>query len=79
MLTQRTNFHHSKIPPIGAIVRIHGLERHYYSPRDRWQVVAYPLNDNVGPWSRGIYTCHIKRLRDGRAARVSGFYLNSEV
>lgn len=74
MLTQRTNYHHSKLPPVGEIVRIRGLERNGYDPREKWQVVAYPLNDNVSPYSIGIHTVHIRRLQDRRTARVSGHW-----
>ena len=74
MLTSRHNIHHSKLPKPGEIVRIYGLSRNGYDPRDRWQVESFPLNDNVSPWSRGVHTCNLRRLRDGRRVRVSGFY-----
>jgi len=74
MLTTIGNIHHHKLPKLGAIVHVNGLQSHGYNPRERWQVVAFPLCDNVQPYSRGIHTCHIRRLRDGRMARISGFY-----
>lgn len=74
MLTTRHNIHHSKLPKPGEVVRIYGLGRNGYDSREKWRVESFPLNDNVSPWSRGVHTVNLRRLRDGKPARVSGFY-----
>ena len=78
MLTQITNFHHSKLPRIGAIGLVRRL--HSFDGRETVQVVAYPLNDNVSPYSIGIHTCVIRSNRNVTAPvrRISGFWFRKE-
>lgn len=75
MLSTSGNTHHSKLPSLGQIVNIRGLERNGFNSRERWIVESFPLCD-AADWrySRGIHTVHVRRLRDSRRARVSGFY-----
>jgi len=86
MLTQITNIHHSKLPAIGDIGYLvlkqnRWNEREYYhGKKELWQVVAYPLNDNISPYSRGIHTAFFVRLNNiGKQdpIRLSGFYFES--
>jgi hypothetical protein len=82
MLTTITNRHHSKLPTLGAIgYLIAGHDRygtpHYHGgTRQRYQVEAYPLNDNVSPYSIGIHTAYFRNLRTGSVIRMSGFYFD---
>ncbi|MBL8116049.1 MAG: hypothetical protein JNJ78_00855 [Anaerolineae bacterium] len=55
MITPRGNVHRSKLPKPGAIGHIVGLST--VNPRRKCIVVAYPLYDNVCPYSIGIHTC----------------------
>lgn len=82
MLTTRGNFHHSKLPPIGAIVTVH-VDRELML-RHRWRkfrVESYPLCDSA-PWcghyySLGIHTVNLIALDNGQRVRVSGHYCNT--
>lgn len=78
MLTQITNFHHSKLPPIGAIGRVRRL--HSFGGREKFQVVAYPLNDNVSPYSIGIHTCFIRSMWNVKTPmrRISGVWFKQD-
>jgi hypothetical protein len=71
---QRQNFHHSKLPKPGAIGHIVGLST--VNPCRKCIVVAYPLCDNVRPYSIGIHTCWIRFLyKTKRWLRLpSGFF-----
>lgn len=83
MLTLKANYHHSKMPKIGEIGYItSGTNRYnetlfYKGLRQKYQVVAYPLNDNVYPYSIGIHTAFFKNLRTNEVQRFSGFYFES--
>ena len=74
MLTQVTNIHHSKLPPIGAIGRIRGLAS--FNQHEKYIVEAYPLNDNVSPYSIGIHTCFVRSLKffTREPQKVSGIW-----
>lgn len=75
MLTRITNIHRHKLPRPGAIVRLVGLERNGYSPKQRWQVESFPLTDAADPrYSRGIHTVTLRALSNGRRVRVSGIW-----
>ncbi len=78
MLTQITNFHHSKLPPIGALGRVRGL--HTFDEREKFQVVAYPLNDNVSPYGIGIHTCFIRSVKHSKKPirKISGFWFKQD-
>lgn len=72
----RQNFHHSKLPALGAIVAI-SRELCHSRPHlaGKWIVESFPLCDNIRPWSIGIHTVNLAQL--GRRAvkvTVSGFY-----
>ncbi len=71
MLTPKTNFHKSKLPKLGSIVRLPGLSR-TQNPARKWIAFAYPLTDNAGGY--GIHTVFIRALDNGQEIRVSGFY-----
>jgi hypothetical protein len=73
MLTgQRQNFHHSKLPRPGTVGRIAGLST--VNPRRKCIVAAYPLCDNVRPYSIGIHTCWVCFLDNGDIQRFSGIW-----
>jgi hypothetical protein len=69
---QRQNFHRSKLPKPGAVGRIVGLST--VNPRRKCIVVAYPLCDNVRPYSIGIHTCWVRFLDDSSIQRLSGIW-----
>ncbi len=69
---QRQNFHHSKLPKSGAVGRIVGLST--INPRRKCIVIAYPLCDNVHPYSIGIHTCWIRFLDNSDIQRLSGIW-----
>jgi len=73
MLTgQRQNVHRSKIPKLGAVGHITGLSA--VNPRRKCIVIAYPLCDNVQPYSIGIHTCWIRFLDNGDIQRFSAIW-----
>jgi len=75
MLTTRHNRHHRQLPPQGALLQVRGLERNGFDPSETWRVEAYPLNDNVAPYSYGIHTVYIRSLRRPSVVkRVSGIW-----
>ena len=61
------NTHNSWMPKLGDIVKIEGYA---------FKVIAFPVCDNVLPYSRGIHTVWIERLHDRHVMRVSAFYLD---
>jgi hypothetical protein len=73
MLTgQRQNVHHSKLPKPGVIGRIIGLST--VNPRRKCIVIAYPLCDNIQPYSIGIHTFWVRFLHNGDIQRFSGIW-----
>ncbi len=78
MLSQITNIHHHKLPPVGAIGHIVGL--HAFDPKEKFQVTAYPLNDNVSPWSMRIHTVFVMSLKYPKTPhrRISGFWFRDQ-
>ena len=83
MLSDKTNFHHSKLPSIGEIgyliiERNRFGECRYITPKkQKVECVAFPLSDNVLPYSIGIHTAFFKNLSNGSILRASGFYFES--
>ena len=78
MLTSIANIHRHQLPNPGEIVNVNGLRSHGFNPSDRWIVESFPLSDSADQrYSRGIHTVTVRRLRDGRSARISGFYCAS--
>ena len=69
---QRQNFHCSKLPKPGAIGRIVGLST--VNPRRKCIVVAYPLCDNVRPYSIGIHTCWVRFLDNSDIQRFNSIW-----
>ncbi len=69
---QRQNFHHSKLPKPGEIGRIVGLST--VNPCRKCIVIAYPLCDNVHPYSIGIHTCWVQFLDNRDIQRFSGIW-----
>ncbi len=69
---QRQNIHHSKLPKPGTIGYIVG---HWTTnPRRKCIVIAYPLCDNVLPYSIGIHTCWVRFLDNSDIQRFSGIW-----
>ena len=68
----RQNVHHSKLPKPGAVGRIVGLST--VNPCRKCIVVAYPLCDNVRPYSIGIHTCWVRFLDNDEIQRFSGIW-----
>ena len=75
---KKQNYHHSKLPNLGLVAkipdeicnRVNGIRAN-----TKHIVIAFPLCDNVLPYSKGIHTCLIKSLHDGKIHKISGFYL----
>lgn len=86
MLSTRTNYHHSKLPKLGSIGTLPALRyttgrsnKIQYRPvLERFMVIAYPLCDNVRPYSKGIHTIIVRSLADQRQIRVSGHYFEED-
>jgi len=79
---QRQNYHYSKLPEIGSIGYLvtgknrWGERNYLYGTKVKYKVVAYPLCDNVLPYSKGIHTAYFKNLKNGKVIRMSGFYFD---
>jgi hypothetical protein len=69
---QRQNYHQSKLPKPGAIGHIVGLST--VDPRRKCIAIAYPLCDNVRPYSIGIHTVFVRFTDDGEICRFSGIW-----
>ena len=73
MLTyQRQNFHHSKLPEPGSVGHIVGLS--IINPNRKCIVIAYPLCDNIQPYSKGIHSCWVRFLDNSAIHRFSGIW-----
>lgn len=78
MFTTKQNYHHSKLPKLGEIAKIPKEicnRLNSIRPNTKHIVIAYPLCDNVLPYSKGIHTCLVKSLHDGKIHKISGFLL----
>ena len=64
---KKQNYHHSKFPELGELIELPSGAKGI--------VLAFPLCDNVLPYSKGIHTCHVRRLDTGKMIRISAFYL----
>lgn len=73
---QRQNFHHSKLPKPGTIGCIVGLSTVH--PRRKCIIIAYPLCDNVHPYSIGIHSCWVRFLDNSDIQRFSGNWFQEE-
>lgn len=90
MLTTRSNYHHSKLPPVGAIVHVLIADSPYTRVDNRakgnpwgyrwrkFRVVSYPLCDSP-QWrgrymSLGIHTVNLQALDNRQQVRVSGHW-----
>lgn len=69
---KRQNVHHSKLPQPGTIGRMVGLST--IDSRRKCIVAAYPLCDNVCPYSIGIHTCWVRFLDNHEIQRFSGIW-----
>jgi len=84
MLTRRGNIHHHKIPPLGAIgylamgTNMWGEPQYLHRRKRKYQVVGFPLCDNIRPYSIGIHTAFFRNLQNGRIVQMSGFYFTEE-
>ena len=82
MLSHKSNIHRSILPKLGEVgYLIKGTDRYGYSlfwgKKSKWRVVAFPLCDNVSPYSIGIHTAYFLNLATGEIKRYSGFYFQS--
>lgn len=83
MLTTIANVHRSKLPKPGAVgYLVNGHDRYrgpryFKGERTKFIVESFPLCDNVFPYSHGIHTVNVRRLRDGARFKFSGFYFDS--
>lgn len=77
MLTTRGNFHHSKLPPIGAIVTVH-VDRELML-RHRWRLFRVESYATATWYERrhGSPLVHLIALDNGQRVRVSGHYCNT--
>ena len=74
MLTKKhQNYHRTKLPDLGEIVRI--SDRLACYPGRRAIVEAFPLCDNILPWSVGIHTVYLRLLHNGARVQISGFWV----
>jgi hypothetical protein len=79
MLTPIANIHHSRLPPLGAIVTVRTRRLQEGCRYRRYVVEAYPLHDKPDLHSRGISTVYIRSLDNRRdVARVSGHWCHVE-
>lgn len=81
MLNHKQNFHHSKLPEPGQTGYLSytqnnwlGFPTYFDGKKQKYQCVAYPLCDNVLPYSKGIHTAYFRNLANGRIIQASGFY-----
>jgi len=80
---KKQNFHGSKLPEIGEtgyLVKGYSwLDDPIYlkGHKSKVQVVAFPLCDNVQPYSIGIHTAIFKDLGTGETFKASGFYFEN--
>lgn len=73
MFKTRHNFHHSRLPAVGALVHVHADRCSRPGQRYRTFIVeCYPLCDNDYPYSLGIHTVHVRALDNGERRKVSG-------
>ena len=79
---QRQNYYHSKLPVPGAIGYLtngknrYGETLYFQGQKQKYQVIAFPLCDNVLPYSKGIHTAYFKSLKNGKIVKMSGFYFD---
>lgn len=90
MLTKRGNYHHSKLPELGAIgYLVRGTNRfgevdYFDGKPQRYQVVAFPLVEDAGPMPPGfarplgIHTAYFRNLATGAVRRAAGFYFDAD-
>jgi hypothetical protein len=78
LASKRQNFHHSKLPRLGAIVTVRdrplGPGRRYR----RFIVESFPLCDNDRPYSFGIHTCMIRALDNGERFKIAGHWCHDD-
>jgi hypothetical protein len=73
---KRQNFHHSKLPELGAIVTLDSLRSVSPDYSGKWIVESFNLCDSPNySYSVGIHLVNLALLRDRDIKRtVSGFY-----
>ncbi len=73
---ERQNFHHSKLPRIGAVGYVVGLGT--INPRRKAIVESFPLCDSANPrYSYGIHTCVVRFLDNHERQRISGIWFEA--
>lgn len=83
MLTQKGNIHNHKIPQLGSVgylsfgINNWGEMRYKDGRKMKYQVIAFPLCDNVLPHSIGIHTAYFKNLQNGKLIKASGIWFFS--
>jgi hypothetical protein len=74
---KRQNFHHSKLPNIGEVVKVpeYICNRLSINPKhNKAIVVSFPLCENSRPYSIGIHTVNVMMLKDRSIKKISGFF-----
>ncbi len=81
---QKQNYHHYKLPKLGEIGYLTNGQTRFgetifltAGKKEKVMVVAFPLCDNVLPYSKGIHTAYFKNLANGKIKKYSGFYFDS--
>ena len=75
----KQNYHYSELPRPGAVGYLiskrdrYGTE-HHYRGKQLYQVIAYPLCENLFPWAKGIHCAFFQSLKDHSVHKLSGFY-----
>jgi hypothetical protein len=72
MLNTKQNFHHSKLPELGTVVK---LPKKLDPAQSKVIVESYPLCDNILPYSIGIHTVNVRALANNSRHKISGFWL----
>jgi len=68
---KRQNFHHSKLPKIGAIITVNIRPLKSNETARKFIVTSYPLNDSADPkYSLGIHTVNIEALDNRNESHV---------
>lgn len=70
---KKQNYHHSKLPALGDIGKI-ALPAYHHR---KCQVIAFPLCDNILPYSIGIHTCIVQFFDNMSIHRFSGIWFES--
>ena len=73
----RQNYHHSKLPEPGEIGYLVDCRGRFYGSKQKYQAIAFPLCDNVLPYSKEYIRHTSKVLKNGKIIKMSGFYFEA--